>query len=85
MPPHEYEPGDYGRVTVQAAGTTRVTWWCRVPGDTGDLIRGGALSKHQVTEHDDGSITVTPSILVFPTGGYAQWHGYLEGGTWREV
>ncbi len=46
------------------------------------------LGNHQVTEHDDGSITVSPSILV--TRMYTAkaneelWHGFLEKGVWRE-
>jgi hypothetical protein len=44
------------------------------------------LRGHQVTEHDDGTITVSPSIEVNrgranPTKGY--WHGFLERGVWR--
>jgi hypothetical protein len=43
----------------------------------------GRLSGHQVVEHEDGTITVSPSIL---TGrGERQWHGYLEHGVWRQV
>lgn len=77
--PHEYEPGDYG------------VWedmWCgRCPGPVdAEYPRLANLSGHQVTEHDDGTITVQPSILVnshrpAPDG----WHGFLERGTWREV
>lgn len=49
----------------------------------------GDLSNHDVVEHEDGTITVSPSILVT---GYDDeknetvvWHGYLERGVWREV
>lgn len=42
----------------------------------------GNLSKHEVTEHEDGTITVSPSILVTGDG---EWHGYLEHGVWREA
>jgi hypothetical protein len=39
---------------------------------------------HTIVEHEDGTITVSPSILV--TGSHGkQWHGYLERGVWREV
>lgn len=46
----------------------------------------GNLANHEVTEHDDGTITVSPSILVtaYP-GEKTIWHGYLERGIWREV
>ena len=40
------------------------------------------LSRHAITEHDDGSITVAPSILV--RDGDSEWHGFLERGTWRQ-
>ena len=33
----------------------------------------------QVTEHEDHTITATPSIKT------ATWHGFLERGVWREV
>ena len=44
----------------------------------------GSLAKHCITEHADGTITVTPSILVKqePVGS---WHGYLENGIWRQI
>ena len=61
--------GDYGK--TDAGG-----WMARPPGNhTGDL------SQHDVTEHEDGTITVSPSILI--TGEHT-WHGYLEKGVWRE-
>lgn len=41
-----------------------------------------ALYGHAVTEHEDGTITVSPSILVGESG--LSWHGYLERGVWRE-
>jgi len=41
------------------------------------------LAKHKVTCHDDGTITVSPSILV--SNNQQTWHGYLEKGVWREV
>lgn len=37
-----------------------------------------------VTEHDDRTITVAPSIFV-NQGKSNAWHGFLERGTWREV
>lgn len=53
------------------------------------------LQRHTVIEHDDGTITVSPSIRVSgpdktqprgPDDRYPDielWHGYLEGGVWR--
>ena len=40
------------------------------------------LAKHDVVEHEDGTITVSPSILV---GNKSEsWHGYLDRGVWRQ-
>lgn len=63
-------PGEYGK-------DKRGAWMARAPrGHLGDL------SNHDVTEHEDGTITVSPSIQI--TDGDGQWHGYLERGVWRE-
>jgi hypothetical protein len=43
------------------------------------------LAKHDITEHEDGTITVSPSILVRGDERDVPWHGYLERGVWREV
>lgn len=67
------EPGIYW----QDAPTGK--WYGATP-RSGYHIAG--LEKHQVVEHEDGTITVSPSILV---DGEWQWHGYLEHGVWREV
>jgi hypothetical protein len=42
----------------------------------------GDLSEHEVTEHEDGTITVSPSILI--NDGRDEWHGFIERGVWRE-
>ena len=70
------EPGDYGRDEYGA-------WQGMTPNG-----RIGSLAGHDVIEHEDGTITVSPSILVHPDqGGWERkgWHGYLERGIWREV
>lgn len=82
--PHEYEPGDYGRWGD--------TWYCRTPypapeNDYGPIL-SGSLGNHEVVEHEDGTITVSPSILTWTEWGPErtrhEWHGYLERGVWRE-
>lgn len=67
-----FTPGSYGKVDDK--------WLCCTPNGM-----AGNLASHQVQEHEDGTITVSPSILV--TGGKDSpcWHGYLERGIWREV
>lgn len=62
------------------------TWFGRAPEPEGSDERYwhmANLSRHTVVEHEDGTITVSPSILI--TGGGRSWHGYLERGVWREV
>ena len=67
------EPGDY--VKIQDG-----TFMSRVPDPK---FHAGCLAGHEVTEHEDGTITVSPSILhTEPNVG--QWHGFLERGVWRE-
>lgn len=68
-----FEPGEYGK---HSDGN----WYGCTPTD---LLAG--LAKHDVVEHADGTITVSPSILVHGGRSGRQWHGYLENGVWREV
>ncbi len=66
--------GDYGQEVDGG-------WYCCTP--NGNM---GNLGNHLVTEHPDGTITVSPSILVtvFAEGEEKElWHGYLEAGVWR--
>jgi hypothetical protein len=39
----------------------------------------GRVTKHTVTEHDDGTVSVSPSI------DGEGWHGYLQRGVWRSA
>lgn len=52
-------------------------WNCVTP--NGHL---GRLDLHNVVEHEDGTISVSPSILVSDHTGEL-WHGFLEAGSWR--
>jgi hypothetical protein len=75
--PHEMQPGEYGRWNEDGDN-----WHARTPND-----EPANLSAHTVTEHEDGTITVSPSILVsvqLTAGGKKElYHGYLERGVWR--
>ena len=78
------QPGEYGRHPHDGH------WYARVPHDfpDGDSIFAN-LSNHDITEHEDGTITVSPSILVTAgrnskTGNERRWHGYLHEGVWYE-
>lgn len=66
----EMKPGDYMKVDYD--GTVNL-WICDPLGHM------GRVASHTITEHDDWTITVSPSILG---GG---WHGHLEHGVWRKV
>lgn len=68
-----YSPGDYGR---EADGK----WMCRPPNPK---IHLGSLERHEVIEHEDGTITVSPSILIRQGDGLS-WHGFLKKGIWSE-
>ena len=75
---HAFEPGDYGKYPDGV-------WHARTP--NGHL---GNLSAHDVTEHEDGTISVHPSIQVTTRDPDTKtdiecWHGYLERGVWRLV
>lgn len=76
------QPGDYGK-------DIHGIWHCCAPRDTGSNFTnfhgtlGDGQSYHKVTEHEDGTITVSPSILI-ATHDRGSWHGYLERGVWRE-
>jgi hypothetical protein len=69
-----WQPGDYSKMPYG---------WivCTPNGEIGSLV------KHTVTEHEDGTITVSPSILIYPhqseIGPTPGWHGFLERGVWR--
>lgn len=58
----------------------RGVWMLYLPG--GGL---GDLSQHDVTEHEDGTITVSPSILVTSPrpAGERRRHGFLRRGVWE--
>lgn len=57
-------------------------WMIRFPDiGYGDLV--GDLSGHTVKEHEDGTITVTPSIRTW--NDRHQRHGFLTKGVWNEV
>jgi hypothetical protein len=67
------EQGDYGK-------DMDGLWWARVPAPG---FSTASLGDHSVIEHEDGTITVSPSILMMRRDGKS-WHGYLEKGIWRE-
>jgi len=65
-----FDEGDYGQ-------DSDGIWWVRAPGTR----IAGPLLDHDIQEHEDGTISVSPSIWVQPDPGF---HGYLKGGAWAE-
>lgn len=68
-----FQLGDYGQ-------SLDGHWWIRPP--RGSM---GVLDNHEIIEHEDGTISVSPSILLEGSDEKSSWHGYLEKGIWREV
>jgi len=56
-------------------------WYLNLPGCGLATLRG-----HKVEEHEDGTISVTPSILTtgYYNGEKVTRHGYLTRGFWKE-
>ncbi len=57
-------------------------WFVHIP-----KVGVGNISRHDIIEHEDKTISVSPSILITTTfkGNKRQAHGFLEKGIWREV
>lgn len=81
------EPGDYGR------GPDGDWWLCAPTGQ-----RGRLSEWHSAEEHEDGTITVAPSLAYKTTPGslgqpdptltfdvISGWHGWLRRGMWSEA
>jgi hypothetical protein len=76
---HPFQPGAYGRVPHSDDGG--FDWYGCTP--NGHLCN---FRAHEVVEHEDDTITVSPSILVYGgKDGAEVWHGWLEHGVWRSV
>ncbi len=75
--PHVLKPGEYGKWAHDG------NWYLCCPSHN-DLLAN--LARHTITEHDDSTITVSPSILCEggPASAGISWHGYLERGVCRE-
>jgi hypothetical protein len=72
----------------EARDSKEVSYWKTEQGSflvyfpLADLL--GNLAAHTITEHEDGTITVTPSILVTAAWRNARVHGYLTRGEWKD-
>lgn len=73
-PKDQAKPGDYCLADPGVLPTDDDCWLVIAP--DGSMCSLGAVSPHTVTEHEDGTITVTPSIVT------NTWHGFLQAGVW---
>jgi hypothetical protein len=75
------EIGDYCKAMNQD-GSLSDYWHLFLPNGQRGFISG---ERHKITEHEDGTITVQPSILHhgLKDKPETQWHGFLERGIWR--
>jgi hypothetical protein len=72
---------DYPNIPGEYMQGTAGRWELCLP--TG--IHGAINDKTwAVTEHHDGTITVSPSINTTCPDTSRNWHGFLEKGIWRE-
>lgn len=74
--PHDYaevNPGDYWLPEPSRPGE----WWFRDP-----FGWFGRVTTHRVTVHDNGTITVKPSIAPRPDDPPGSFHGWLTEGVW---
>lgn len=70
--PWELKAGDY---CFRGEGDQRFLWVCLPSG-----VGPSRLEGWDVVEHEDGTVTVSPSIL--DRGTENGWHGYLKRGVW---
>lgn len=75
--PEKLAPGEYV--------LTHGVWYVRPPYNDRGQSYIGQLFTHQITEHDDGTISVSPSILQSYGDREEIWHGYLTKGIWRRA
>lgn len=76
----EDRPGDYGRLKRtlgQVHGSARMLWWSLKAPD--GSVCSLNPNMHHVIEHDDGTISVSPSIIT------STWHGWLKKGVWTKI
>lgn len=82
-PIEDLTPGEYCKMTVEQL---QGFWGVRPPavGPYAESRFAGMLnpSVHTITEHEDWTITVDPSIRQTYGDGEDAWHGFLKRGTW---
>lgn len=85
------QPGDYWKASDRNPSQPKGYWIVALPVPAIDIGDGETMpilgtlnpSKHSIVEHEDGTITVSPSILSTRPDGTEVYHGFLEAGVWR--
>jgi len=78
---YDWNGTDCLRQGEYAQHPTTGDWYYAIPGTPPDLV--GRLGEHKITEHEDGTITVFPSLLLTTDDG-REWHGWLNQGVWSK-
>ena len=79
---NSYEERDAEHVCYWEQDVLRIkVWYLTVPKDGKEFY--GNLANHDVVEHEDGTITVSPSIKIWNHEG--EVHGFLVRGVWEDA
>jgi len=81
VPERAKRVGGLGEVDDKAVcywRTPEGVWMLYLP-----MCGAGNLARHTVTEHEDGTISVSPSIRM--NGHPLERHGFLVRGEWRDA
>ena len=75
------QPGEDGGFWLEEGQYIKTPrgWLARPPGYHGVAN----LNGHEGVEHEDGTISVSPSIRIWDSR--SEWHGWLEKGVWRKA
>lgn len=87
-------PGDYCGPIRGYTGEAEAIFFLKPNARDADAPPGArsiqhvAIPPHRYEEHEDGTLTISPSIGDTVRGGSGDsdgWHGFLERGVWRKV
>lgn len=87
-------PGDYSGPVLGYTGDLPMVQFLKPNARDADAppnarsIQHVTSPRHDFTEEDDGSLTISPSISDRKASGRGEsdgWHGYLTRGVWRQV
>lgn len=74
----QLKPGQYG-----FHGESRSALWFMMP--NGQIGHVEAPPWNSIVEHENGTVTVDPSIWNKSDDPAIDWHGFLRAGQWEQV